>query len=154
MPSPSELDASEPTPSMQYPQSHTLTHTSPCVPYLCLFVGIECEISAFLLVRSGFELSEVSVIVAFHLQIEHLGFSIDGCWDQILIQQPKNIVANVCQLLLNLSTTQTNNHVLSDTLTLRRLYSCECGQRVLHSLCFLLCVRCSRQFSTRRDASR
>ncbi|KAF1747349.1 hypothetical protein GCK72_023811 [Caenorhabditis remanei] len=53
-------------------------------------------------VVSGSDLSEITVVVSLHLEVEHLGLSSSSLWDEELVEQVENVLADVAELLLDL----------------------------------------------------
>ncbi len=70
--------------------------------HLSVLVCQQCVLSSLFSVSSSLELGQITVVVALHLQVKHLGLPRGGCGDQVLVQKSKDAGANLAQLLLNL----------------------------------------------------
>ena len=62
-------------------------------------------LGSVLAVRAGLELGKVAVIVALHLQVEHLALARTGRGNQVLVKQSQDAATYVAQLVFYLQTT-------------------------------------------------
>ncbi len=76
-------------------------HAAPRSHLGCL-VGEQRVLGGLLAVGPRLELGEVAVVVALHLEVEHLGLAGGGRGDEVLVQQRQDGRANLAQLLLHL----------------------------------------------------
>ena len=64
-------------------------------------VGFECVLGGLLVGVATGELGDVAVIVALHLEEEHLGLGVLRLRNQVVVQQRKDVVAEIQQLLFD-----------------------------------------------------
>lgn len=85
-------------PSLARPKTH-----------LCSLVCEQGVLSGVLAIGTGLELRQIAVVVAFHLQIEHLGLARGGGGNEMVIQKLQDAGAYFAQFLLHLQTGLTVN---------------------------------------------
>jgi len=69
---------------------------------LSLRVALECTIGSLLVFRTSGVLSNISVVVTLHLQVEDLSFRVSGVHDQVVREKVKDIFAVDIKLILDL----------------------------------------------------
>lgn len=69
---------------------------------LCRFVGGEGVLGIYFAVGAGFELGQVPVIIALHLEIEDLGLVGGGGGDEMGVEQAENVTTDGGELGVNL----------------------------------------------------
>jgi hypothetical protein len=74
----------------------------PPAPHLRCLVRQQRVLRGLLAVGARLELGEVAVVVALHLEVEHLALARGGGGDEVLIQQLQDAGADLAQLLLHL----------------------------------------------------
>lgn len=74
--------------------------------HLRRLVGEQRVLCCLLAVHARLELRQVAVVVALHLEVEHLGLPVGGSGDEVLVQQLQDAEADLTELLLNLQQKQ------------------------------------------------
>ena len=65
-------------------------------------VGQESVLSSLLALLVGLELRKITVVVTLHLQVEHLRLTGCGSWDEVVVQELQDVIANLSELFLDL----------------------------------------------------
>ena len=75
------------------------------VVHLCSFVSLQGVLGSLLAVGARLELGQVAVIVALHLQVEHLTLARAGRGNQVLVKESQDAATYVAELVFHLQAT-------------------------------------------------
>ena len=68
---------------------------------VCLFVGILGVLDYSLALVAGQELSQVAEVVSLHFEVEDLCVSSPRIWNELIVEEGEDVVANILKLLFN-----------------------------------------------------
>ncbi len=80
-----------------------------CIEHLGSLVSLQGVFSSLLAVGAGLKLGEVAMVVALHLQVEHLALSRAGRGNQVLVKESQDAATYVAELIFNLQANMTLN---------------------------------------------
>ena len=77
--------------------------------HLSSLVSLQGVLRSLLAVGAGLELGQVTMVVALHLQVEHLALPRAGRGNQVLVKESQDAATYVAELIFNLQANMTLN---------------------------------------------